>query len=93
MQDVADKGQPARPRLNWTSLSFESSDSHSAKYRPDVDGLRAIAVLGVLFFHSGFAAFQGGFVGVDIFYVISGYLITSLLVLDIVEDKFSIVSF
>lgn len=93
MQDVADKGQPARPRLNWTSLSFESSASHSAKYRPDVDGLRAIAVLGVLCFHSGFTAFQGGFVGVDIFYVISGYLITSLLVRDIVEDKFSIVSF
>lgn len=75
------------------SLSFESSVSHSTKYRPDIDGLRAIAVLGVLFFHSGFTGLPGGFVGVDIFYVISGYLISSLLVRDILENKFSIVSF
>jgi len=84
---------PASAQPSWKSLSFESSASHSAKYRPDVDGLRAIAVLGVLFFHSGLAAFQGGFVGVDIFYVISGYLITSLLVRDIEGNKFSIVAF
>ena len=49
------------------------------QYRPDVDGLRAVAVAGVIFFHAGFSHFSGGFAGVDIFFVISGYLITSLL--------------
>lgn len=46
-------------------------------YRPEIDGLRAVAVLPVILFHAGFASFGGGFVGVDVFFVISGYLITS----------------
>ncbi|WP_292579314.1 acyltransferase, partial [Mesorhizobium sp.] len=48
-------------------------------YRPDIDGLRAIAVIAVILFHFGAPRFPGGFVGVDIFFVISGYLITRLL--------------
>lgn len=52
-------------------------------YRPDIDGLRALAVLSVLFFHVGFYGFPGGFVGVDIFFVISGFLITRLIVTEI----------
>ena len=53
------------------------------RYRPDVDGLRAAAVAGVLFFHAGVPLISGGFAGVDIFFVISGYLITSLLFLEL----------
>ncbi len=48
-------------------------------YYPEIDGLRAIAVLSVIFFHLSFSSFKGGFVGVDIFFVISGYLITKLI--------------
>ncbi|HEV2900336.1 MAG TPA: acyltransferase family protein [Pseudaminobacter sp.] len=48
-------------------------------YRPEIDGLRAIAVLIVMFFHFGVPGFSGGFVGVDVFFVISGYLITRLI--------------
>ncbi len=63
------------------------------KYRAEIDGLRAIAVLPVLFFHAGFPAFRGGFVGVDVFFVISGYLITSIIHVDIKSDSFSIATF
>ena len=48
-------------------------------YRPEIDGLRAIAVAAVILFHAGFAVFSGGFVGVDVFFVISGFLITGML--------------
>jgi len=65
----------------------------SNTYRSDIDGLRAIAVLPVVFFHLGVNFFSGGYVGVDIFFVISGYLITSIIVKDVVNDNFNIVNF
>jgi len=55
-------------------------------YRRDVDGLRAIAILAVVAYHTGIPGAQGGFVGVDVFFVISGYLITSLLVAEVARD-------
>lgn len=63
------------------------------KYRPEIDGLRAIAVIPVILFHAGFSWVSGGFVGVDIFFVISGYLITSILISDFKSGSFSIVQF
>ena len=63
------------------------------KYRAEIDGLRALAVLPVIFFHAGFEWFSGGFVGVDIFFVISGYLITTIIISEMAEGKFSIINF
>ncbi len=63
------------------------------RYRPEVDGLRALAVLPVVFFHAGMPGFSGGFVGVDVFFVISGYLITTILLREIEAGDFSIARF
>ena len=63
------------------------------KYRAEIDGLRALAVLPVILFHAGFEWFSGGFVGVDVFFVISGYLITTIIISEMAESKFSIVNF
>jgi peptidoglycan/LPS O-acetylase OafA/YrhL len=63
------------------------------KYRVEIDGLRALAVMPVIFFHAGFEFFNGGFVGVDVFFVISGYLITTILINDIEHNRFSLVNF
>lgn len=63
------------------------------KYRPDIDGLRAVAVLSVLAFHIGLSRFKGGFVGVDVFFVISGYLISSIIFADINASRFTIAGF
>ena len=62
-------------------------------YRPDIDGLRAIAVLAVLGFHAFPWAVPGGFIGVDVFFVISGYLISSILYRELQEKTFSISQF
>ena len=63
------------------------------KYRSEIDGLRALAVLPVILFHAGFEWFSGGFVGVDVFFVISGYLITTIIISEMDEGNFSIVNF
>ncbi len=62
-------------------------------YRKEIDGFRAIAVMPVILFHAGFETFRGGFVGVDVFFVISGYLITTIILTDLKNDEFSIVYF
>jgi peptidoglycan/LPS O-acetylase OafA/YrhL len=63
------------------------------KYRADIDGLRALAVLPVLLYHAGVPGFPGGFVGVDIFFVISGYLICGMIDGDIRNGSFSLSKF
>ena len=59
-------------------------------YRPEIDGLRALAVLPVIFYHIFAALVPAGFLGVDVFFVISGYLITGVLAADLVQDRFSL---
>ena len=63
------------------------------KYRPEIDGLRAIAVISVILFHAGFKTFEGGYIGVDIFFVISGYLITRIILKDLKQNTFSLSTF
>lgn len=63
------------------------------KYRPEIDGLRALAVIPVILFHAGFKIFSGGYIGVDVFFVISGYLITLILIENLQQDSFSIKTF
>jgi peptidoglycan/LPS O-acetylase OafA/YrhL len=63
------------------------------EYRREIDGLRAFAVLPVILFHAGFQTFSGGFVGVDVFFVISGYLITTIILGELEQDTFSIANF
>jgi len=75
------------------SSSEAALPHHRLKYRPDIDGLRAVAVLSVLFFHLGSSKTPGGFVGVDVFFVISGYLISYIVFSEVAEGRFSVVSF
>jgi peptidoglycan/LPS O-acetylase OafA/YrhL len=63
------------------------------RYRSEIDGLRAIAVVPVVLFHAGISFFSGGYVGVDIFFVISGFLITSIILDEIASKRFSLIGF
>src|SRR3981189_577898 len=74
--------------MDWPMLS-----SPSSRYRPDIDGLRAIAVMLVVNFHAFPEAMPGGFIGVDIFFVISGFLITGIIVRELDQQRFSLLGF
>jgi peptidoglycan/LPS O-acetylase OafA/YrhL len=76
--------------------AFADGHIHSTdkgRYRIEIDGLRCIAVAPVVLFHAGITAFSGGFVGVDVFFVISGYLITGILYREGLQERFSIFRF
>jgi peptidoglycan/LPS O-acetylase OafA/YrhL len=63
------------------------------KYRAEIDGLRALAVIPVILYHAGFKLFSGGYVGVDVFFVISGYLITAIILAELEVGPFSLIHF
>ncbi len=72
---------------------MKSYQESSINYRPDIDGLRALAVIAVLIFHFFPAQLNGGFAGVDIFFVISGYLVTNIIYLNTCKNNFSFINF
>jgi peptidoglycan/LPS O-acetylase OafA/YrhL len=67
--------------------------TRSLRYRADIDGLRAIAVLPVCWYHAGLPGLSGGFIGVDVFFVISGYLMAALIGRDLTDGRFSLSEF
>jgi peptidoglycan/LPS O-acetylase OafA/YrhL len=78
--------------VQFTPLATPRNHGHFG-YRAEIDGLRAIAVVPVILFHAGFSWFSGGYVGVDIFFVISGYLITSIILAEKRAGTFTLLGF
>lgn len=75
------------------TISFTLKVAGNMKFRKDISGLRAVAVVLVILFHGGITVFPSGFVGVDVFFVISGFLITSIVRADLEADAFSFSDF
>src|SRR5262245_48297176 len=82
-----------QPQPDGVASLKQPTAAFASGYRPDIDGLRAIAVLAVVVFHTYSGSLTGGYTGVDVFFVISGYLITGLLVKDLAEGSFSLRKF
>lgn len=76
-----------------TTAADQKMVNHAFSYRPEIDGLRAVAVLSVLIFHAFPEWLPGGFVGVDVFFVISGYLITAILHRELASERYSTAEF
>jgi len=74
-------------------MRFSLIKPSTSRYRADIDGLRAVAVLLVFAYHLGTARVKGGFIGVDVFFVISGYLIGSIILTEIGACRFSLMTF
>ena len=79
--------------MNMSDTPYHVGVQHGSAYRADIDGLRALSVLAVMLYHAEFDFFAGGFIGVDVFFVISGYLITQMVLSDFAKGNFSIQHF
>ena len=78
----------------WSgSFLRPTRDGDTSAHRPEIDGLRAISVLLVIAFHFGMPGVPGGFIGVDVFFVISGYLITDIILCEMEEGNFTVIGF
>ena len=77
----------------WAAWFAPENPAGAKNYRPDIDALRAVAVLLVIAYHLGSRRWTGGFIGVDVFFVISGYLIGSLILGEMAAGRFSITGF
>ena len=83
----------AQPSIIASPVDRAAAPDAALGYRRDIDGLRALAVVPVLLFHVDLWPFSGGYVGVDIFFVISGYLIASIIGHDLAEGRFTLTGF
>ena len=79
--------------VKWIYKLTDISNIKRISFRQDINGLRAIAVLAVVFYHAEFELFKGGWLGVDIFFVISGYLISNIIISELNEGTFSFKNF
>ena len=85
--------EPPGTEKGLTRMSDYPSPRPALSYRADIDGLRAVAVLIVVAFHVGILRLTGGYIGVDVFFVISGYLISSIMFANIAANRFSVIAF
>jgi peptidoglycan/LPS O-acetylase OafA/YrhL len=93
VRDTADLVHAADPAMARARAAAMPMAAQVARYRPDIDGLRAVAVVSVIVYHAFPSVLPGGYLGVDVFFVISGYLITQLILKDVDEHRFSVVEF
>ncbi|WP_347302927.1 acyltransferase family protein [Croceibacterium sp. TMG7-5b_MA50] len=93
MDELAMKGASALGPSSSLPLFGSSAARATVGHRRDIDGLRALAVLPVILFHLRSGLFSGGFIGVDVFFVISGFLITGVIAREMEENRFSILKF
>jgi peptidoglycan/LPS O-acetylase OafA/YrhL len=75
--------------MNFLFKLIDVSNIKRISFRNDINGLRAIAVLVVVFYHAEIEIFKGGWIGVDIFFVISGYLISNIIISELNKEEFS----
>ena len=92
-KEVAGENATGGPHAERIAGAGHARPGFVLAYRPEIDGLRALAVLPVILFHAGLAGMDGGYVGVDVFFVISGFLISTIIMRELDRGSFSLVNF